>query len=60
MDDTEKLIYKELQTLRKEVRAGFDKINDRIRKLENWRSYLTGAVAVLGALSGTLLVAFLR
>lgn len=38
-----RLMLGQLDRIEKKVDKGFDKINGRVRKLENWRSALLGA-----------------
>ena len=48
MTDTEQMIYDTCVRIEEKVEIQ----NGRVRALENWRSYLTGAIVLLGALGG--------
>jgi len=37
------------------IKIVLEKQNGRVRKLENWRSYLTGAISVIGVMLAVIL-----
>ena len=51
-DKTLEYLEKRFSGLEKKMDDGFGKINGRVRKLEGWRSFSAGAIAVIVAVIG--------
>ena len=49
-----RLILGQLDRIEKKVDKGFYNMNSRVRKLENWRSYILGAWGFTVVLAGIL------
>ena len=54
MTDINDMILKAIETMREENNVAHGKLNGRLRKVEVWRGWITGGLAVLG--SGVVVV----